>query len=306
MAINMNSSNRSAHRSSKSAFTLVELLVVMAIIGVLVGLLLPAVQAAREAARRTSCMNNLSQLGLAFHHHDFNVEHLPSGTINPTGPIRSEEIGKHISWAVQILPFIEQNNLYEAFDFGAGAYATENREVRDCRVATFLCPSNPGMFLNRSSTKSKESIAESHYAGCHHDQESPIAEDNNGLLFLNSKVRYADILDGSSQTLVLGEIKVDASHLGWVSGTRSTLRNVGDFGTSEEGRAIRNRYAAPDTDAPAALGPFDVGGFDSFHMGGVNIVLADGAIRFITDSIDHDIVSQLANRADGKALSADF
>ncbi len=303
----MNSSIHRQPSTSYFAFTLVELLVVMAIIGVLMGLLLPAVQAAREAARRTSCANNLSQLGLAMHHHDFNVEHLPAGTINPTGPIRSEAIGKHISWTVQILPFIEQNNLHEAFDFAAGAYGPENKLVRSCRVATLLCPSNSGVFLNRSGAGATSEIAESHYAGCHHDAEMPIAADNNGLLFLNSKVRFADILDGSSQTILLSEMRLDDSHLGWVSGTRSTLRNVANFGDVYQNNQ-NPQNMGPVVEQPTPTGPLgslDVGGFDSFHPGGVHVVLADGSIHFITDSINHEIMRQLANRADGKVLPGD-
>jgi prepilin-type N-terminal cleavage/methylation domain-containing protein/prepilin-type processing-associated H-X9-DG protein len=289
-----------AHRSRNQrlpGFTLVELLVVMAIIGALMGLLLPAVQAAREAARRTSCMNNVSQLVLAVHHHDFNVEHLPSGSIDPTSPIRSEAIGTHISWMVQILPYIEQQNLHERFDFAAGAYAPQNAEARRAFVSTFLCPSNPGIFLNRGSGKSSQAVGESHYAGCHHDEESPIAEDNNGVLFQNSKVRFADILDGSSQTLLLSEIKPDDSHLGWVSGTRSTLRNVGRFGSSEN-----PSQASSNPGDIVPQGPLDVGTFSSFHMGGVNAAFADGSVRFITDSIDHELIRKLANREDGELV----
>lgn len=289
-------------------FTLVELLVVMAIIGVLMGLLLPAVQAAREAARRTSCMNNLSQLALAIHHHEFNAERLPSGTINPSGPIRSEAIGKHVSWTVQILPYIEQRNLHERFDFGAGAYAPENREVRSGFVPTFLCPSNPGIYLNRGGARSSDAIGESHYAGNHHDSESPIAGDNHGLLFLNSKIRFADILDGSSQTLLLSEIKLDESHLGWVSGTRSTLRNVGGFGAiSEEGDRVPAVFPAqPDPAAqPEPTGPLDVGTFDSFHHGGMNAAIADGAVRFLSENIDNEVMRQIANREDGKVFTED-
>ena len=293
-------------RGVRRGFTLVELLVVMAIIGVLMGLLLPAVQAAREAARRSSCMNNMAQLGLAMQHHDFSVEHLPSGVINPDGPIRSEGIGQHISWAVQILPFIEQRNPYEAFDFAAGSYAPENNPVRSAIIATFLCPSCPGISLNRGTNTGDSSIAESHYAGCHHNQEAPIADDNVGLLFLNSKIRYADILDGSSQTILLGELIPDTKQLGWVSGTRSTLRNTGGFGspTSDDGRFGRPQGSLHV--AGAAFGPLDVGSFGSFHTGGAQFVLADGAVKFLTNSIDSEVMKNLGNRADGTILDGNF
>ena len=116
-------------------FTLVELLVVIAIIGVLVALLLPAVQAAREAARRTSCQNNLMQLGLAVHNYELAHETLPAGVINPSGPILHVQDGQHISWIAQILPFIEEQNVYRRLDMSAGAYDPRNKIVRDCEIA---------------------------------------------------------------------------------------------------------------------------------------------------------------------------
>ena len=126
------------------AFTLVELLVVIAIIGTLVGLLLPAVQAAREAARRCSCLNNTTQLGLALHNHEFHTGHFPSGVINLDGPIRNEAVGQHVSWTVQVLPYMEQNSLFRMFDQQAGAYAEVNDKLRRSNIAVLRCPSSPG------------------------------------------------------------------------------------------------------------------------------------------------------------------
>lgn len=114
----------------RRAFTLVELLVVIAIIGILVGLLLPAVQAAREAARRSMCTNNLMQLGIAIHHFEFNMNRLPAGvTDGASGPIRNENEGQHVSWTVQILPYMEEAAAFSKFDQVAGAYSKANEVV---------------------------------------------------------------------------------------------------------------------------------------------------------------------------------
>lgn len=278
--------NSTSH-SKRSAFTLVELLVVIAIIGVLVALLLPAVQAAREAARRTQCLNNTVQLALAIHGFEFHNEHLPAGTINPDGPIRSEPDGQHVSWIVQILPNIELQNVYKMFNQQAGAYAPENSQIRKTILSVVICPSFPGEDLIDDDT-----IAVSTYVGCHNDVEAPIDTDNTGLLFLNSALRYTDILDGSSQTILLSETRSEES-LGWVSGTRSTLRNTGKF---DPGPWNPNR---PEQPLPA-LGPLEVGGFSSAHPGGVNIALADGSCRMLTLDTDPVVLHQLGNRMDGE------
>ena len=281
-------------RSYRRGFTLVELLVVIAIIGILVGLLLPAVQAAREAARRCSCSNNLSQLGLAVHHYEFNAEQLPSGVINPDGPIRSEEIGQHVSWIVGILPYIEQPNAYRKFDQAAGAYAAVNKPVRSEHIAILTCPSHPNVVSEREE---QAKLALTNYAGCHHDSEVPINDDNNGVLFLNSRMRLSKVFDGLSQTILLGEMRDMSDSLGWVSGTRSSLRNtslLNDPKTFEQ----TVPGSPPATVEP--VGSLRVGGFGSYHTGGAQFVFADGSMRFISNSIDMATYRKLGNRADGE------
>jgi prepilin-type N-terminal cleavage/methylation domain-containing protein len=287
-----NSVTGSARKRAMAGFTLVELLVVIAIIGVLVALLLPAVQAAREAARRTSCVNNEVQLALAIHSYEFHFETLPPGVTNPTGPIRNEPQGIHVSWIVRILPYMEENALFRHFDPALGAYAPANAQVRATEISAIECPSEPQEFYNEA-----HSIAQSSYVGCHNDVEAPIDTDNHGLLFLNSKIRYGEIEDGSSKTILLSESLLSADELGWVSGTRATLRNTG---------TVPNSGAAPELgpDAPKEKpsNSLAVGGFSSHHAGGINAALADGSIHFISDAIDAALLRQLGNRADGQIM----
>ncbi len=269
----------------RRAFTLVELLVVIAIIGILVGLLLPAVQAAREAARRCQCSNNVGQLILAVHNHEFSFERFPSGTINATGPIRSEPIGQHISWIVQILPFLEQRATFRGIDQLLGAYAAENVQSRSQVHRTLLCPSQ--------NVGSVTDVGQTTYAGCHHDVEAPIDVDNNGVFFLNSRVRFDDIDDGSSNTIFIGEV-ADIDALGWMSGTRATLRNTGSIA----GRTTRNG-AILITPNNSLL---QVGGFSSAHTGGANFAFGDGSIRFLSQSITPALYQKFGNRHDGQML----
>ena len=129
-------------RQTKQAFTLVELLVVIAIIGILIALLLPAIQAAREAARRASCVDNLAQLGIALQNYESAHEHLPAGSINPTGPIRNVPQGNHLGWMVQLLPYIEEKVTFTHVDPVAGVYAPKNAPVREIPISLFICPSS--------------------------------------------------------------------------------------------------------------------------------------------------------------------
>jgi len=268
-------------------FTLVELLVVIAIIATLIGLLLPAVQSAREAAHRCACSNSVVQLGLALHNYEFAHEAFPPGVTDDTGPIRNLPEGKHVGWVVRLLPFFEEQSLASRFIPGDGVYAASNAKVRECRIQSLICPSSATEHVREEADGTR--VAVSSYAGCHHDVEAPIDADNHGILFLNSHIRFSDIKDGSSKTLLIGEHRGSDGDLGWASGTRSTLRN-----------------ASPPTPAkfhndPQPEDPLFVGGFNSDHSGNLFVAgLADGSVRTISYTISPDILRQLGHRADGE------
>ena len=289
-------------------FTLVELLVVIAIIGILVALLLPAVQACREAARRTQCNNNLGQLALAVANYESAFRSLPPGVVDASGPVQSIAQGQHIGWLAQILPHLEQRNAYNLVDFSASAYSPANSPVRNWEAKVFICPSD-------GSLASGPGVGHSNYAGCHHDVEAPIDADNHGVLFLNSRVRLRDISDGTSQTILVGEKLLTLSDLGWLSGTRATLRNTGSpiNASSRAGGVLAgigdvagwlNPAAASTSDSspPGGQAALIVGGFESSHPGGAMAAFVDGSVHYLSDMMNPTVLSQLGHRADGKLL----
>jgi prepilin-type N-terminal cleavage/methylation domain-containing protein/prepilin-type processing-associated H-X9-DG protein len=291
---------------SRRGFTLVEMLMVVMIIAVLIALFLPAVQTAREAARNAQCRNNLLQLGVALGHYASTHRVLPPGVVDVKGPISNLPRGYHVSWAVQILPFIQQANRYHRIDFGRGVYDEANVTALTSGIKTFLCPSDwrPGPMS---------------YVGCHHDVEAAIDADNRGVLYLNSRVGYHDITDGLASTILLGEARHGAT-LGWASGTRATLRNAG-HAINERDPLVVPRPASlqyfPQQPTPPELGVVEasvqggllpllyVGGFSSYHPQGANFLFCDGSARFVKETIDQGVLSRLANRSDGEVVGDD-
>ena len=202
---------------ARRGFTLIEMLVVIAIIGILVALLLPAVQAAREAARRESCSNHIVQLIMAVHHYESTHQVYPPGTVNPTGPILNQLKGYHHGWIEQMMPFMEKEAVYHHIDGDVSVYHKNNMPIRALTFSWQRCPSC-----------AQSGRGYSNYAALHHDVESSIDVDQNGVFFLNSAVTQDDVSDGAGYTIFLGEKLLETGDLGWMSGTRAILRNTGE------------------------------------------------------------------------------
>lgn len=272
----------------RAAFTLIELLVVIAIIAILIGLLLPAVQKVREAAARTKCGNNLKQLGLALHNYASAQGTLPPG-YNGVG------LNPGWGWGSFILPYIEQPALAAQLGvptsiFGNGANPAPPTPLTQTRLSIFICPSDTGPDLNPL----KRNHAKSNYRGfC--GPTVPvyfyIDYDYGGVLYQNSRIALTDITDGTSNTLALGECKVDVptNKVGaiWV-GMDDSIGSVyiSDVFWSVDGGNYRLNGPAPQA-------------FSSRHAGGVMFAFCDGSIHLLRDSIDPKIIEALAGRNDG-------
>ena len=284
----------------RPGFTFVELIFVGVIIVILIALLLPAVQSARESARRTQCSNNLMQLGIAMGSYASTHSVLPPGVVNQTGPIKNLPFGYHHSWVVQLLPFIGQQNTYNHFDLKKSVYDPANDTAAATTINTLNCPSDP---MHRLS----------HFAGCHHDLDAAINSDNHGVLYLNSRVRYDEIGDGPAYTILLGENADADPTLGWVSGTRSTLRSTGfppelpkRSGSFVSPRERTELFEYVDSLAQDGSWPVGLtGGFSSYHGGAANFLFCDGSVRLLKNSINRQIYRLLGNRADGEMIGSD-
>lgn len=282
--------SRSQSAATKG-FTLIEMLVVIVMITVLIALLLPAVQQARETARRSQCKSNLMQIGFAlFNYHQTHTV-FPPGVVSSTGPIQDNQQGYHYSWTVQLLPQLEQNNLFQKLDLSQSIYSTNNKNWTDeYQLQVFICPSDPVTGGAPISC----------YAACHNDSEAPIDVDQNGIFFLNSSISLDDITDGSSFTIAVGEKKHSDFTENWAWGTAATLRNTGQTKIIPSGTADGELDGLVTKTGKQLT---QVGGFSSHHTGVINFCMADGSVRSIIEKLDNTLWPRLGNRADGEVLT---
>lgn len=276
-------------RRPRLAFTLIELLVVIAIIAVLIGLLVPAVQRARETAHRLECQNNLKQIGLALHGYHDRMKAFPPGYVTGVNAA-GLETGPGWGWAAHLLDDVEQAPLRRQINFGVDVTHPANAAAREMALSVFLCPSDVrvGPF---TADGASVSLAHGNYVGVFGNNEIESGpEFGNGMFFRNSRLRMADIRDGTSSTFLAGERSANLSKATWtgvIVGIDETQALV--LGTCDH---LPNDLAAAH--------PED---FWSRHSHGVNFLLADGSVRIIHNSMSQSVYQALATRGGGEPVS---
>ncbi|VTS05865.1 DUF1559 domain-containing protein [Tuwongella immobilis] len=308
-------------RASRHGFTLIELLVVIAIIAILIGLLLPAVQKVREAAARMRCQNNLKQLGLALHNYHDQFQVFPRN--NPL-VTRSSDGRAFVErpWSIDLLPFLEQDNLYRQWNLTLGYAEGNNRNLVRTAIPMYKCPSSPTQAIETFQPPSAAFSADSTALAGSTFQAAPVeyfaplsvrrppmttADPlDPGLLQQVNPVRMATVTDGLSNTIAFGEVSAfprglirgnlphptfpnNAAGFGFLGGWNRTLyiRTDATGATLNGGNCLMNctNYAGVN--------------LYSFHTGGANVSIADGSVRFLRDSVSMDALYRLTAVADG-------
>lgn len=306
-------------RKKRIGFTLIELLVVIAIIAILIALLLPAVQQAREAARRSQCKNNLKQIGLALHNYHETFSSLPPGSIvYKTGSTIS---GHGWTWHASILPYLDQKPLYDQIQGangmgteGGGTTSAKQRLAGQTVIPVFWCPSQPDV---RNGVQ-KGGYTTSNYNGNMGTQIGDGSGDNcdlaanlasptlgcmgaNGIFFPSSNVRYRDVTDGLSNTIVVSEVIDSGGDADKLGGGGSDRKYCFSGGADSNPPTEMSEYLiAAETNDPINGYAEEAAG--SYHVGGAQFVLGDGSVRFISENISMTTYRALSTRAGGEVI----
>lgn len=295
-------------RMSRGGFTLIELLVVIAIIALLIALLLPAVQHVREAARRTTCRNNLKQIGLAIHNYISTFTTFPPGSTSviDNGVWSANPSQYHLhSWASLILPYIDQGNLYNQVNYNISALDPQNKTAAANRLALYRCPSYQGNDYSQEPLYVALSPMYSirNYVAIGATTVGNLWKSPDGVIYPQSRTKIADVTDGTSSTVQVAETREQNAAV-WIDGGTASLSsrryddaNPPSYASTESAINYTPYYNS------AGQGIDCLWAASSLHSGGALHLFADGSVRFLSQQLNPDLYDALVTRAGSEAIN---
>jgi prepilin-type N-terminal cleavage/methylation domain-containing protein len=290
---------RVVSKRKRRAFTLVELLVVIAIIGLLVAMLLPAVQSSREAARRSSCTNNMKQIGLAIAGYQLAKTVFPPSNSDDVFEWDAGGRLRNHSWASLIMPYIENSPLHDTINFKISSLNVANQPAAGTVVPIYRCPSYMGTQLTMDAHYSRDKYAIGNYvsiAASDIDHIWAVSLKPEGVIFPLSEISPKDVTDGLSKTMFIAESREERMRV-WIDGRTAAYTALRDDpGNFTSQIALNTTPYYDDGDIVCAYGP------SSMHPGGALHQFGDGSVHFLLDTITAANYVALCTRAGGEVI----